>query len=71
MELTEFKIHLDLGKWTEAQLDKLIFEAAHIEDSGQRIKYLSDFFIGLEYKESTLIGDTQRRRGVCGQSLRG
>jgi hypothetical protein len=58
MGLTELKIHLDLGKWTEAQLDKLIFEAAQIEDSGQRIKYLSHVFVGLEYKESTLIGDS-------------
>jgi len=32
--------------------------ASLINDNGQRIKYLSDFFIGLEYKESTLIGDT-------------
>jgi len=51
-------VHIDLGKWTEAELDKLIHEASLIKDSGHRIKYLSDFFIGLQYKESTLTGDS-------------
>jgi hypothetical protein len=35
-----------------------MLEASLIKDSGQRIKLLSDFFIGLEYRESTLIGDS-------------
>ena len=58
MNLSEFKVYIDLGRWTEVELDKLILEASLIKDSGQRIKFLSDFFIGLEYKESTLIGDS-------------
>lgn len=58
MSLSEFKVYIDLGRWTEVELDKLIFEASLIEDNGQRIKFLSDFFIALEYKESTLIGDS-------------
>ena len=55
--LSEFKLYIDLGRWTEVELNKLILEASLIKDSGERIKFLSDFFIGLEYKESTLIGD--------------
>lgn len=51
-------MYIDLGRWTEVELDKIIFEASLIKDNGQRIKFLSDFFIGLEYKESTLIGDS-------------
>ncbi len=50
-------MHIDLGKWTEAKLDKIIREASLIEDAGSRIEFLSGFFIGLEYKESTLLGN--------------
>ncbi|MFZ2196382.1 MAG: N-acetylmuramoyl-L-alanine amidase-like domain-containing protein [Thermodesulfovibrionales bacterium] len=50
-------MHIDLGKWTEAELDKIIREAFLIEDAGSRIEFLSGFFIGLEYKESTLLGN--------------
>jgi hypothetical protein len=50
-------MHIDLGKWTEAKLDKIIREASLIEDAGSRIGFISGFFIGLEYKESTLIGN--------------
>jgi len=57
MGLSEFKMYIDLWRWTEVELDKLILEASLIENSGERIKFLSDFFIGLGYKESTLIGD--------------
>ncbi len=48
---------IDLGKWTEAELDKIVREAYLIEDAGSRIEFLSGFFIGLEYKESTLPGN--------------
>ena len=48
---------IDLGKWTEAELDKIMREASKIEDTGLRIEFLSGFFIGLEYKESTLLGN--------------
>jgi hypothetical protein len=58
MGLSEFKVYIDLGRWTEAELDKLILEASLIKDSGERIEFLSHFFLGLEYKESTLIGDS-------------
>ena len=48
---------IDLGKWTEADLDKIMREAFLISDAGLRIEFLSGFFIGLEYKESTLLGN--------------
>lgn len=50
-------MHIDLGKWTEAKLDNIIREASLIKDAGLRIGFISGFFIGLEYKESTLIGN--------------
>jgi len=48
---------IDLGKWTEAKLETIIHEASMIEDAGSRIGLISDFFVGLDYKESTLIGN--------------
>ncbi len=48
-----------LGQWSEAQLDRLIGEGAKITDPGTRIDLLSRFFLGLQYGESTLIGDAE------------
>ena len=48
---------VDLGGWTEAELEKTMREAFRIEDAGSRIAFLSGFFLGLKYRESTLIGD--------------
>lgn len=48
---------IDLGRWTEAELDNIMRKASLIEDAGPRIEFLSGFFIGLDYKESTLLGD--------------
>ena len=47
-----------LGTWSEKKLDGLIADAAKIKDIGERIVLLSGQFIGMPYKESTLIGDT-------------
>jgi hypothetical protein len=46
-----------LGTWSEEKLDELIVEAAKKKDIGERITFLSGYFIGAPYKESTLIGD--------------
>ena len=62
---------IDLGKWTEAELDKIMREASLIKDAGLRIEFLSGFFIGLEYKESTLLGNISTARGLCDKFLRG
>ncbi len=51
-------MHIDLGRWTAAELDLIIREASLIKDCGLRIGFLSGFFLGLEYKEATLIGDS-------------
>ena len=48
---------VDLGGWTEAELEKTMREAFRIEGAGLRIAFLSGFFLGLRYRESTLIGD--------------
>jgi hypothetical protein len=46
-----------LGKWSEDGLDHIIREASHIEDAGERINVISGQFLGIPYRESTLIGD--------------
>ncbi|MBI5056869.1 MAG: DUF1460 domain-containing protein [Nitrospirae bacterium] len=46
-----------LGIWTEEQLDRLLNESSAIDDVGKRIEFLSAQFLGIEYKEATLIGD--------------
>jgi len=51
-------VHIELGRWTEGELDKIIREASRMEDAGSRIAFLSGHFLGIPYRESTLIGDS-------------
>jgi hypothetical protein len=46
-----------LGKWTKGQLDRTLIEALKINDTGNRIDFLSKHFLNTRYKESTLIGN--------------
>jgi len=48
---------INLGKWTNEELDDLLKESSAINDTGKRIDFLSGKFLGVEYRESTLIGD--------------
>ncbi len=45
------------GKWTRDSLEDILRESSSYSTPGQRIQYLSSFFLGVAYKESTLIGD--------------
>lgn len=45
------------GRWTRDLLDNVIREASKIKAPGARINCLSEQFLGLDYKESTLTGD--------------
>ncbi len=45
------------GGWTETGLNDILREAAKIQDADERIAFLSEKFLGIPYKESTLIGD--------------
>jgi hypothetical protein len=51
------KEQIILGKWTRETLDILLNESSSITDTGKRIDFLSGKFLGVEYRESTLIGD--------------
>ncbi len=46
------------GKWTEGELDRVIGEAARIARTGSRIAALSEVFLGTDYLEHTLVGDS-------------
>ena len=50
------KEHIVLGRFSPDVLDGILAEAFAIADAGQRIAFLSNTFLGLEYQESTLIG---------------
>ena len=46
-----------LRTWTQKKLDSLLLESSKIDDTGQRIDFLSRHFLGTPYQESTLVGD--------------
>ena len=50
------KEHIVPGRFSPDVLDGILAEAFVIADAGQRIAFLSNTFLGLEYQESTLIG---------------
>jgi hypothetical protein len=50
-------VHILLGKFSQEELDHIIRESSKIKAVGKRIDFLSRQFLGLDYVESTLIGD--------------
>ena len=52
----KYKEFINTGKWTIAELDALLAEASMIKDAGPRIDFILRRFLGLAYKESTLVG---------------
>jgi hypothetical protein len=55
--MKKLKEALNLGKWKERDLEELIDGSARIEDLSVRIGVLSGQFLGVDYGESTLMGD--------------
>ena len=49
------RIHL--GKWTEEELTSLMEDASALASPGERIAFLSGFFLNTKYREATLEGD--------------
>jgi hypothetical protein len=50
-------VHILLGKFSQEELDHVIHESSKIKAVGKRIDFLSRQLLGLDYVESTLIGD--------------
>ncbi|MGD0282756.1 MAG: N-acetylmuramoyl-L-alanine amidase-like domain-containing protein [Dissulfurispiraceae bacterium] len=48
-----------LGKWTRDSLDNMLRKSSSYITPGKRIRYISSFFLGVAYKESTLTGDSR------------
>jgi len=46
-----------LGKFSQAELDQIIRKSSLISETGDQIDFLSRQFLGIDYAESTLIGD--------------
>lgn len=57
--MKELKEAVILGKWTGKDIDNLIYRASRVEDICMRIDMISEQFLGVSYRESTLIGDAQ------------
>ena len=52
-------MYTNLGRWTVVEIDRIIHEASTISDTGERISFLSDMFLGLSYREATLHGNSE------------
>lgn len=50
--------HINLGKWTEHDLDMILQEASRISENGKRIDILSRHFLEVKYRENTLAGSS-------------
>ncbi len=50
-------MHIHLGTWSRDGLERILLEASLIQDPGLRIEYIAQQFLGVPYKESSLIGD--------------
>jgi hypothetical protein len=55
--ITMYARHIELGKFSEYGLDQIIHKGSEIMDIPKRIDFLSTEFLGIDYAESTLIGD--------------
>jgi hypothetical protein len=49
--------HIVLGRFSQNELNQIMRESSQIADTGRRIDFLSGNFLGIDYWESTLIGD--------------
>jgi hypothetical protein len=48
---------MNLGKWTQERLEKIIAKAAEFRLAGRKIDFISRQFLGMHYREGTLIGN--------------
>jgi hypothetical protein len=53
-----YETQILLGKFSQDEIDALIFRHCSIHDISDRIDFLSQRLLGIPYKESTLTGDT-------------
>lgn len=51
---------LSLGTWSIESLNYTLRKASRIKDTGRRIGFISEGFIGTAYRQSTLFGDAKR-----------
>jgi hypothetical protein len=51
---------IELGRWSEDDLEYIMREAARIEDVGERVAFVSAQFLGIGYIDFTLIGGPEK-----------
>ena len=53
-------MHINLGRWTEDELDRIIRDASALVGPGERVAFISEKFLGTAYQANTLIGGQSR-----------
>jgi len=53
----EANVHVNLGKFTEERISEIISDSLTYGSNDKKIDFISEQFIDIPYKESTLIGD--------------
>jgi hypothetical protein len=57
IKISAMKEYILFGKFSERDIGNILSHASLMSDTGSRIAYLSGQFLGIEYKEATLIGN--------------
>ena len=57
----EVEERIDLGRFTKGDLVRIIQEASNYGSTSEKIDFISSQFIGMPYKEGTLVGDEEAR----------
>ena len=50
-------INMNLGRFPEEQINAMLSKSSQMSDHSERISFLSGELLGIDYRESTLIGD--------------
>ena len=57
MKSKEMGAEINLGMWRQEDLEKIIRKAAQIRIKGRKVDFISRQFLGIHYREDTLIGN--------------
>ena len=51
--------YIDLGRFSKESINEMLNKASQMETDSKKIEYISEKFLGIPYKSSTLIGDSE------------
>ena len=62
MRSKDKKEEIKLGKWDQDKLENIMTKASQVNRIGRKIDFISRQFLGIQYSESTLIGDEKHTK---------